>query len=122
MELYLISLIRLTAVLTISRKSELEIGSSSSQTPTLNNTAALIESTTRAKQATLRDQVRQREGHKCALTGFFNPSYVEMLYKEKRLNELPVGARIYPMVAAHIIPFSLNKFKFNEKSSQELVR
>ncbi|KAK0496638.1 hypothetical protein EDD18DRAFT_1163175 [Armillaria luteobubalina] len=71
---------------------------SGEQTPTIDEAAIYIERADRTEQNSLRDQVAEREHHHCAVTDFVDAT----------LN-IPGGTdRRAHMVAAHIMPLSLN--------------
>jgi hypothetical protein len=109
-------------VLTISMDNRSE--PSSSQTPTLDETAQVIESADRKEQREFRASVSQidpwflsiklsqlakREDYYCAITRAFDRERVEYLDAHQRSHEVPHAAA-RKMVAAHIIPLFLNSF------------
>ncbi|KAK0475170.1 hypothetical protein IW261DRAFT_1495932 [Armillaria novae-zelandiae] len=71
---------------------------SGEQTPTIDDTAVYIERADRTEQSHLRDQVAERERHRCAVTDFVDATL-----------DIPGGTdRRARMVAAHIMPLSLD--------------
>ncbi|KAH9046948.1 hypothetical protein EDB83DRAFT_2403959 [Lactarius deliciosus] len=92
----------------------------SSQTPTIEETMQHIESASRNDQRLLRTRVAQREQYRCAITKVFDSARVGKLQSERRFGEIPPGANS-DMAAAHIVPFSLNKFNDKVISSPEIT-
>ncbi|KAH9020419.1 hypothetical protein EDB84DRAFT_567649 [Lactarius hengduanensis] len=89
----------------------------SSQTPTIDVTMQHIESASRNDQRLLRTR---REQYRCAITKVFDSARVGKLQTERRFGEIPPGANS-DMAAAHIVPFSLNKFNDKVISSPEIT-
>ncbi|KAJ6530738.1 hypothetical protein B0H19DRAFT_1191955 [Mycena capillaripes] len=94
-------------MLTISMDNRSE--PSSSQTPTLDETAQVIESADRKEQREFRASLAKREDYYCAITRAFDRERVEYLDAHQRSHEVPHAAA-RKMVAAHIIPLFLNSF------------
>ncbi|KAH8997209.1 hypothetical protein EDB86DRAFT_937136 [Lactarius hatsudake] len=92
----------------------------SSQTTTIDETMQHIESASRNDQRLLRTRVAQREQYRCAITKVFDSARVRKLQSERRFGEIPPGANS-DMAAAHIVPFSLNKFNDKVISSPEIT-
>ncbi|KAJ7622994.1 hypothetical protein B0H17DRAFT_1112146 [Mycena rosella] len=82
---------------------------SSSQTPTLDETAQVIESAGRKEQREFRTSLAKRERYYCAITQTFDRDRVDFLDAQQRSNEVP-RVPAHKMVAAHIIPLFLNNF------------
>ena len=102
---------------------------STSQTPNFNATALQIGGATRSEQGrfradastagvhfyaysvnTLIAQIAAREQYKCAITQYFDFSHAKYLINNGRGHEAPHQVPRMRMQAAHITPFSLNKF------------
>ncbi|KAJ6587766.1 hypothetical protein B0H10DRAFT_2093598 [Mycena sp. CBHHK59/15] len=82
---------------------------SSSQTPTLDQTASVIESADRKEQREFRTALAKRERYHCAITHTFDRDRVEYLDALGRSHEVP-HLPAHKMAAAHIIPLFLNSF------------
>ncbi|KAF9028875.1 hypothetical protein BDZ89DRAFT_743398 [Hymenopellis radicata] len=95
----------------------LMIESSGSQTPTLDDTTIQIEKASRVDQRDLRAKLRIREAFRCAITRTFDAKRAKELLKQGKRNEVPPHTPQRRMEAAHIIPFLLNNFKDNKKST-----
>ncbi|KAJ7053913.1 hypothetical protein C8F01DRAFT_1165290 [Mycena amicta] len=98
----LLMLPMLTASLDNLKRSESE--ASSSQTPTLNETATSAD---RTEQQRFRHALALREQYTCAITGYFDRSEVEP--RQRAGETVPPGPTLH-MAAAHIIPLYLNHF------------
>jgi hypothetical protein len=66
-------------------------------------------------------QVAQREQYRCAITKIFDVARSKKLIEAGRLDEIPKDPQSF-MEAAHIIPFSLNKFDDKVINSPQIVR
>jgi hypothetical protein len=80
---------------------------SSSQTPTIADTLAHIESASPNDQHVLRAKVAHREEYYCAITKYFDFNRAVQLGKENRIGEIPAQP-IQRMEAVHIIPLQFN--------------
>ncbi|KIY72531.1 hypothetical protein CYLTODRAFT_38794 [Cylindrobasidium torrendii FP15055 ss-10] len=77
---------------------------SSSHSPSINQTAVVVESADRAEQKEFADQLKLRERYQCIVTGYFLPSAPEPWI-------LLPGVGVGELEAAHIIPLALNSDK-----------